>query len=126
MRSRTVREWEVELGESLKAIRLHRNLDHVTLAARAGISVRSLRNLESGNGSSLHTLIEVVRTLGRESWLELIAPVPTVNPLMMTRNASPRQRASKHRCKPHHKRCDESSVSPNGPLWMVWALYRTW
>ncbi|WP_330995975.1 MULTISPECIES: helix-turn-helix transcriptional regulator [Burkholderia cepacia complex] len=100
MRSRTVQEWEVELGESLKALRLHRNLDQMTLAARAGISVRSLRNLESGKGSSLHTLIEVVRTLGRESWLELIAPVPTVNPLMMTRNASPRQRASKRRRKP--------------------------
>ncbi|PAJ93681.1 helix-turn-helix domain-containing protein [Burkholderia ubonensis] len=100
MRSRTVKEWEVELGESLRTLRLHRNLDQATLAARAGISVRSLRNLESGNGSSLHTLIEVVRTLGRESWLELIAPVPTVNPLMMARNATTRQRASKPRRKP--------------------------
>lgn len=99
MRSRTVKEWEVELGESLRTLRLHRNLDQATLAARAGISVRSLRNLESGNGSSLHTLIEVVRTLGRESWLELIAPVPTVNPLMMARNATARQRASKPRRK---------------------------
>jgi transcriptional regulator with XRE-family HTH domain len=98
-RSRTVQEWEVELGESLRKLRLHRNLDQATLAARAGISVRSLRNLESGNGSSLHSLIEVVRTLGRESWLELIAPVPTINPLMMSRNANPRQRASKPRRK---------------------------
>lgn len=97
--SRTVEEWEAELGESLKKLRLHRNLDQATLAARAGISVRSLRNLESGNGSSLRTLVQVVRTLGRESWLELIAPVPTVNPLMMTRHAIPRQRASKPRSK---------------------------
>ena len=98
-RSRTVQEWEVELGESLRKLRLHRNLDQATLAARAGISVRSLRNLESGNGSSLHSLIQVVRTLGRESWLELIAPVPTINPVMMNRNANPRLRASKPRRK---------------------------
>ncbi|MBN3780892.1 helix-turn-helix domain-containing protein [Burkholderia sp. Ac-20345] len=100
MRIRTVQEWEIELGNSLRTLRLHRNLDQATLAARAGISVRSLRNLESGNGSSLHTLIEVVRTLGRESWLELIAPIPTINPVMMTRHAIPRQRASKPRRKP--------------------------
>jgi len=99
-RNRTVEEWEVELGDSLRTLRLHRNLDQATLAARAGISVRSLRNLESGNGSSLRTLVQVVRTLGRESWLELIAPVPTINPLMVTRNANPRQRASKPRKKP--------------------------
>ncbi|WP_370542652.1 helix-turn-helix transcriptional regulator [Burkholderia pseudomallei] len=97
---RTVQEWEIELGNSLRTLRLHRNLDQATLAARAGISVRSLRNLESGNGSSLHTLIEVVRTLDRESWLELIAPVPTINPVMLTRRSIPRQRASKPRRKP--------------------------
>jgi transcriptional regulator with XRE-family HTH domain len=89
-----------ELGDSLKTLRLHRNLDQATLAARAGISARSLRNLESGNGSSLRMLIQVVRTLRRESWLELIAPVPTINPVTLTRNANPRQRASKPRDNP--------------------------
>ncbi|HDR9140975.1 helix-turn-helix domain-containing protein [Burkholderia vietnamiensis] len=94
---KTVEEWEAALGESLRALRIHRNLDQTSVAARSGISVRALRNLESGSGSSLCTLIRVIRTLGRESWLELIAPVPTINPLMLTRNASPRQRASKPR-----------------------------
>lgn len=96
---RTPAELEVELGERLKTLRIHRNLDQVTLSARAGISVRTLRNLESGSGSSLRTLIEVVRALGRESWLDLIAPVPSINPLMLTRTAAPRQRASKPRVK---------------------------
>jgi len=58
-----------------------------------------LRNLESGNGSSLRTLILVLRILGREQWLETITPVPTINPLMVTRQAKPRQRASKPRSK---------------------------
>lgn len=96
---RTAAEIEMEIGERLKTLRIHRNLDQATLSARAGISVRTLRNLECGSGSSLRTLIQVVRALGREGWFETIAPVPTINPLMLTRTASPRQRASKPRTK---------------------------
>ncbi|MFB9167639.1 helix-turn-helix transcriptional regulator [Chromobacterium piscinae] len=96
-RHQTVDEMEVALGERLKTLRIHRNLDQATLAERAGISVRTLRNLEAGGGSSLRTLIQVVRVLGRESWFETIAPIPSINPLMLTRTASPRQRASKVR-----------------------------
>ncbi|WP_199179845.1 helix-turn-helix domain-containing protein [Chromobacterium sinusclupearum] len=94
LKSQTAEEIEAELGEHLKTLRIHRNLDQKTIAARAGISVRTLRNLESGSGSSLRTLIQVVRVLGRESWFETIAPVPSINPLMLTRAAVPRQRAS--------------------------------
>lgn len=94
-RHQTADEIEVALGERLKTLRVHRNLDQKTLAERAGISVRTLRNLETGSGSSLRTLIQVVRVLGRESWFETIAPVASINPLMLTRTASPRQRASK-------------------------------
>lgn len=92
-------EMEMALGERLKTLRIHRNLDQATLAERAGISVRTLRNLEAGGGSSLRTLILIVRALGRESWFETIAPIPSINPLMLTRTASPRQRASKPRLK---------------------------
>ncbi|WP_419721445.1 helix-turn-helix domain-containing protein [Paraburkholderia tropica] len=96
-RSFTPEEVEIDIGQSLKTLRVHKNLDQATVAARAGISVRSLRNLECGSGSSLQTLVRVVRVLGRESWFSTIAPVPTINPIMMTRKAQPRQRASKPR-----------------------------
>jgi transcriptional regulator with XRE-family HTH domain len=98
-RNRTPQEMEADLGERLRTLRIHRNMEQTTLAERAGISVRTLRNLETGNGSSLSTLIEVLRALGREQWLETIAPVPTINPLMLTREAKARQRASKPRRK---------------------------
>lgn len=93
----TLEEMEGRVGERLKTLRIHRNLLQATLATRAGISVRALRDLEAGRGSSLRTLISVLRVLGREAWLETIAPVPTINPLMVTRKAEPRQRASKPR-----------------------------
>lgn len=99
MQHRTCTEIETAIGENLKTFRIQRNLDQATLAGRAGISVRTLRNLENGNGSSLHSLIQVVRALGREQWFETIAPVTSINPLMLTRAAAPRQRASKPRKK---------------------------
>ncbi|WP_224012299.1 helix-turn-helix domain-containing protein [Paraburkholderia tropica] len=95
MRIRTPDEIAADIGQKVKTLRVHKNLDQATVAARAGISVRSVRNLENGDGSSLHTLILVLRVLGRETWFDTIAPVPTINPIMMTRKAAPRQRASK-------------------------------
>lgn len=93
----TPQEMELGLGESLKALRLSRNLDQKTLAERAGVSVRSLRSLESGQGSTIKTLVCTLRALGRQEWLNTIAPVATINPLALTREAQPRQRASRPR-----------------------------
>jgi len=90
-------EMEAALGERLKALRLARNLDQKSLAERAGISVRALRNLEGGQGSTLKSLVRVLRALDREDWLKSIAPVATINPLLLGRNAEPRQRAGKPR-----------------------------
>ncbi|MDR2187118.1 MAG: helix-turn-helix domain-containing protein [Azonexus sp.] len=90
-------ETEAALGEKLKALRLFRNIDQKTLAGRAGVSVRALRSLESGQGSTVRTLVCVLRALGRQDWLNTIAPVATINPLAITRQAEPRQRASRPR-----------------------------
>ena len=96
-------EMEAALGEKLKALRLSRNLDQKTLAERAGLSVRALRSFESGQGSTLKTLVSVLRALGRQDWLNTIAPVATINPLTLTREAQPRQRASRARRVPTAK-----------------------
>lgn len=95
--SETPQEMEAALGLRLKTLRLDRNIDQKTLAERAGISVRALRNLEGGEGSTLRTLMSVLRALGRADWLHTIAPVATINPLMLNRQAEPRQRAGKPR-----------------------------
>jgi hypothetical protein len=58
------------------------------------VSVRALRNIEAGQGSTVKTLLSIVRALGRESWLDTVAPVATVNPLTMTSHASQRMRAT--------------------------------
>jgi transcriptional regulator with XRE-family HTH domain len=91
--SHTPAELELALGDNLRALRLDCNIDQKSLAEQAGISLRAVKNLEGGLGSTLKSLVAVLRALGREDWLKTIAPVASINPLHMTRAAQPRQRA---------------------------------
>jgi transcriptional regulator with XRE-family HTH domain len=91
----TVEELEAALGADLKALRLDLNIDQQTVAVRAGISISALKNLESGKGSTLKTLVATLRALGRADWLATIAPVASINPLTHTEAVTPRQRAAK-------------------------------
>lgn len=93
----TIVDLEAQLGANVRQLRLDRDLAQATLAERAGIGLRSLQRLELGQGSTTHTLLSVLRALGREEWLKTIAPVPTINPLTMPRTAQPRRRARKGR-----------------------------
>ena len=95
----TTDELEAHLGARLRALRLERNLDQVTLAARAGVSLNAVKHLEGGRGSTLKTVMRVLRALGRLEWLDMIAPVPTINPLTMPRAATLRKRATARRKK---------------------------
>lgn len=93
---RTTDEWEARLGGQVRAERLRRGMDQASLASAANISTPSLSALENGAGSRLGTLIKVVRALGREEWLDGLAPVTEVSPLALLRDkdrTAPRQRA---------------------------------
>jgi hypothetical protein len=63
------------------------------LAGRADISWSAVKNLESGRGANLTSLVKVARALGREDWLAAIAhpAEPVVSPMEMLRD---RQRTS--------------------------------
>ena len=87
-------ELEAKLGEGIKALRLQKNLDQISLSKRAGISVTALKNLESGGGASVKTLIKAVRALEREDWFSMIAPEISINPLHMVKTKQ-RQRVSR-------------------------------
>ncbi|MEZ5246720.1 MAG: helix-turn-helix transcriptional regulator [Acidimicrobiales bacterium] len=78
---RTLVEWEEAMGRQVRDLRTRDGLTQAELARRANVSVGTIRNLESGAGSTLSTLIEVVRALGRTEWLEALTPPITVSPL---------------------------------------------
>ncbi len=97
-RSRTVQEWEAHLGEQVRAARIAANLDQATVAELADLSIGAVKNLEGGKGSSLKSLIRVLRVLDRTDWLDALAPPITISPLHMLaakRSApGPRRRVS--------------------------------
>lgn len=78
------------LGASVRAARLAANLSRETLAARSGISLTALRNLEGGRNASTVTLLEVCRSLRRTDWILGIAP-PEIDDALFDR-AEPRRR----------------------------------
>ncbi|MCC6145265.1 MAG: XRE family transcriptional regulator [Rhodocyclaceae bacterium] len=94
---KTVEEWEVNLGEQMRALRLRANLDQITLAERAGIGLTAVKNLESGKGATLKTLIKALRALDRADWLTTLAPPVSISPLQMLKAKPARQRASRKR-----------------------------
>ncbi len=89
----TPQELEITLGENIKILRLQKNLDRKTLCEKAGVSENAVRNLEGGKGSTVKTLIRVVRALGRQEWFAGVALKVSINPLHMTKEKQPRQRA---------------------------------
>lgn len=82
------------LGERLKRLRLNRNLDQRTTAEKAGISEKALRNLESGRGSTVETLLRVLKALDHLQGLDMLAPEISINPLDLLRQPKARTRAT--------------------------------
>ena len=65
------------------------------LADQANVSEATVQNLERGAGSSLATLIKVLRVLKKDAWLEQLAPDLGPSPLQLLRASkgkAPRQR----------------------------------
>ena len=83
-------DYPPELGARLRALRLQRNMTQAALAKRAGMSVPTVRSLESGGRGTLMTFARVAYALGRERELEaLLTPDP---PSTLEEVSAPRTR----------------------------------
>jgi transcriptional regulator with XRE-family HTH domain len=80
-------ELQAVVGKQLQELRISKNQDQITTAEKAGISEKTLRNLEAGRGSSIETLVRVLKALDSLDGLRLLAPRPSVSPLALLRNA---------------------------------------
>ncbi len=99
MESKEVSDRLESIGDSIRRIRLGRNLSQSVVAERSAVSLKALRNIESGAGASLRSFVAVCRTLGRTEWIDALAPVSEVSPIDLFRRLGkpPRQRAGKRR-----------------------------
>lgn len=94
---KTYSELQIALGERLRELRLRRNWDQRDTAARAGISDRALRNLEAGRGSTVETLLRVMKALDALDQLNAWVPQPSVNPLALLNAQTPQRRVRRAR-----------------------------
>lgn len=72
------------LGASLRDSRLAMNISQQEAADRSGISLKAVRNIESGVNASTYSLLSLCRTLGKTDWILNLAP-PEINVAMFER-----------------------------------------
>ena len=94
---KTPDELQIQIGEGLRALRLSRNLAQRELADKAGLSLRALHNLEAGAGSTVESLVRVLKALNAADALRLLAPQPKVSPLALLKQGHPRRRVGRSR-----------------------------
>ena len=94
---KTPEELQIALGERVRRLRLARNVDQRATAGKAGVSEKALRNLESGHGSTVETLLRTLKALGYVQGIEMLAPEATVDPLALLHTAKPPQRVRRPR-----------------------------
>lgn len=85
------------LGANIEATRLSHNVTQADLAREAGVSLRTITRLESGEGASLDTFIRVLRALGLAEALAALIPDPTVRPVERVRGAARERRRARRK-----------------------------
>ncbi|WP_319783004.1 helix-turn-helix transcriptional regulator [Oceanisphaera sp. IT1-181] len=85
------------LCQRLRKERLAQKMSQADVAARAGVSVNTLSNLENGQNTSFETLVRIAMVLGRVKELEaLFQPkVDSLDDLMRYEASAKRQRIRK-------------------------------
>ncbi|GAB3253718.1 hypothetical protein GCM10027296_21320 [Chitinimonas naiadis] len=84
--ARSVGDYEREVGEQIRRLRFQVGLDQVQLAELAAVSRGAVKGLEAGRGSTLSTLIKVLRALKQEDWLFRLSPQATISPMQIWRD----------------------------------------
>jgi transcriptional regulator with XRE-family HTH domain len=85
------------LAQRLRALRLQQALSQAELAARAGVSPRSLRNLELSGQATLETFLRIAQALGRVADLENVFELKIHSIRALEAASKERQRAPKRR-----------------------------
>ena len=85
-----------EIGNRIRNQRLLQNYSQSELATRAGISVSTIQKLEYGTASTIKTVIQVLRVLGKLESLNNFIPKPKPSPIELAKfEGKQRERASK-------------------------------
>ena len=83
-----------ELGERIQDLRISEAMTQEDLAARAGVSLKTIVRMESGDNSNLFNMLNVLRSLGVLSNIEVLVPPKRVAPQELHERGKKRQRVS--------------------------------
>ncbi|MDO9011641.1 MAG: helix-turn-helix transcriptional regulator [Gallionella sp.] len=83
---RSTADWEQFIGDQIRVMRIGHEMNQSELAVAANLSVGAVKNIENGRGSSLKTLILIVRAMGEERWFELLSPLDDFSPIRALRD----------------------------------------
>lgn len=86
---------EQEIGKRIKKERLKRNMTQLELGRKTGLSRVSISKIESGKGSSLSSILEILRMLNLLHFLDNLFPSSELSPLeiLKIQNKEVRHRA---------------------------------
>ena len=94
---------ETELGDRIKALRLHKNTTQSALAEATTLSLNVIKALESGRGK-LSSIIAVLRELEALDHLDSFIPETSISPIQLAKmQGKVRERASGYRNKTQPK-----------------------
>lgn len=103
---------ERQIGQNLQRYRLDQNLNQTELAKKAGLSRRTITSIENGNGSTLGTLIRILRALKKEHLLQELLSKPPISPAKLHEANLILNKTRKHASKPR---------KPKKPSTFTWA-----
>ena len=90
------------LGERVRELRLRENIAQTVLAARSGVSLKAVKNLENGTGATVASLLRVLRTLGQTEWIDALGPKVSISPMQMVKRKKERVRATRKKAEGTH------------------------
>ena len=103
----------LEIGRRIQQERLNQNLSQAELSRKAGVSRKTMTNLETGEGCSLVTLLSVLRGLGRLDQLDAFLPDPGISPVELAKlQGKVRKRATGKRKTKGPKKVKYTDVQP--------------
>jgi transcriptional regulator with XRE-family HTH domain len=90
------------LGTRVRELRLRENIAQTVLAARSGVSLKAVKNLENGTGATVASLLRVLRTLGQTEWIDTLGPKVSISPMQMLTRKKERIRATRKKVEVRH------------------------
>jgi transcriptional regulator with XRE-family HTH domain len=100
-------EHEIELGRAIRQARIRNGFALEDVAARANLSPTSVRALELGRGSTVTTLVKVLRVLGETRLItDWAASGQAFSPIAMLRETRGTYTAAKRVSRPRRKAGD--------------------